>query len=158
MDQRHHLEVFLLGGVLLTVGLALVVLLVPKRLRELRRAKDADALKHWRRSGASTQAAIQHAWRSGTAVENRDAALLAVEMSQHNDRVLTSTKQISWWSCLPILPGLLLLLASTNLPRFVWLLILAPIGLVLVTHPLTVRSRKRRQESVELTKRQHGLA
>jgi hypothetical protein len=150
-------EVLVLGTILLTLGLAAVGAFVRKPLRELRGARDANALEHWRCAPVATRATIRSAWRSGAVVEDRDNALLAVEMAQHTDSVLATTNRISWWSCAPILPGLVLLLASTHMPRVTWLFILAPGALLLVTHPLSVRSRRRRQRSVELTKHRHSL-
>jgi hypothetical protein len=107
-------KVFVLGGILLTLGLAVVGAFVRKPLRDLRGAKDAEALRRWQRAPVAARATIRRAWRSGTPVEDRAAASLAIEMAQHNDSVLAATSRISWWSCVPILPGLLLLLATTH--------------------------------------------
>jgi hypothetical protein len=150
-------QVLVLGAILLTLGLAVVGVFVRQPLRDLRGAKDAEALRRWQRAPVAARVTIRRAWRSGTPVEGRDAALLAIEMAQHNDSVLAATNRISWWSYVPILPGLLLLLATTHTPRVIWLFIVAPMALLLVTHPLAVRSRRRRHRSVELTKRQHSL-
>jgi hypothetical protein len=150
-------QVLILGALLLTLGLAVVGAFVRQPVRDLRGAKDAEALRSWQRAPDETRATIRRAWRSGIPVDDRDAALLAIEMAQHNDSVLSATNRISWWSFVPVLPGLLLLLAATHTPRVIWLFIVGPLALLLVTHPLSVRSRRRRDRSVELTKSRHSL-
>jgi hypothetical protein len=49
-------DVFVLGSILLTLGLAAAGVFVRKPLRQLRGARDADALEHWRCASVATRA------------------------------------------------------------------------------------------------------
>lgn len=147
--------VFVAGSILLVVGIAVAAVFVPPSLRELWRAKEAAALTQWNSAPPETTRAIRMAWRRGAAIADPDGARLALTMSNHLDRVFAATNRVSWWACAPVAPGLVLLLGS--LSRVAWVIVGAPLLLLLVSHPVAVRSRKLRRRSIDLTKQQHAL-
>jgi hypothetical protein len=148
------IAVFVAGSMLLLVGVALTAFFAPRSLRDLRRMKDAEALGEWKSAPPERKRAIREAWRHGSAVDTENAGL-AVRMSEHVDRVVAATNRISWWVCAPLVPGMLLVIASVS--QVGLLIVGAPLVLWLALQPVAARSRKRRRRSIDLTKKQHAL-
>jgi hypothetical protein len=147
-------RMFYAGALLELVGLGLTWFFGLRWFRRLQSFKHSDALTAWRRAPTETREGIRAAWRRGSPVEPPDEAQIAVAMSDHVDRVLEATNRVTWWACVPAIPGLALILASFS--HALWLLVLVPPAVWLAGYPFTARSRRRRRRSVELTRLRLG--
>ncbi len=145
----------LVASAVLLVGLAVAGLVLPRVLRDLRSARDAEALREWKHAAPETKTAIRAAWGRGSAVTESAEARVAVAMSDHVDRVEAATNRVVLLAFAPVAPGLILAIASLGVPRVVWAIVAVPPVAWLAFYPVVARSRARRHRSVDLTKQQH---
>lgn len=151
---RHMMVVvFAVGSILLLLGLAVTTLLFPRSLRELRGMRDSEALRRWKSAPIERTSAIRASFRHGSTITDRGDADLAVAFSEHVDRVVAVTKRLSWRVCVPLMPGLIVMVGG--LPGVAWAVAAGLIVLWLAFRPFAVRSQTRRRRSIDLTKRQH---
>lgn len=154
--RRHHFFIVAIAGLIfLSVGAIIAAIFVPRALRDLRSMRNAAALQQWKAASPTSRNTIQGAWRAGTAVADENDARLAVEMSQHVDRVIAATRRVVWLACATV-PGVLLLVFAES-STFVWVIVAAVVVIWLALDLITVQSRRRRHRSVALTMQAHAL-